>query len=157
MPPRDQRLSYTGDISPYSDATDSSYDRWALYEIPRSNNQGAASPTAPQDVMSHPRHSRYYLEDGTVVFLVCELPYLYSVVLTGKKHRYRVLYSKSTTIFSNVTLIFSGVSSVALKLKLDAQTQQLLCSLTSTKTSLLLYLISIIMGMSPCTHSILDQ
>jgi hypothetical protein len=141
MPPRDQQLPYTGDIS----------------ESARSNNQGTTSPTVPQDVMSHPRHSRYYLDDGTVVFLVCEVPCLYSVVLTRKKHRCRVLCSKSTTIFSNVTLIFSGVSSVALRLKLDAQTRQLLCSLTLTKRSSLLYLISIIMGMSPRAHSILVQ
>lgn len=85
MPSKDQQLPYTRDISLHSDATDSLYDRWTLCESARSNNQETISPTAPQDVMSHPRHSRYYLDDGTVVFLVCEVPCLYSVVLTGKK------------------------------------------------------------------------
>lgn len=154
MPPRDQQSPCTGDLSRHSDATDSSYDRC---EGPQSNNQGTASPTAPQDVIIYPRHSRYYLDDGTVVLLVCEIPCIYSNVLTENKHRCRVFCSKSTAIFSNVTLILSGMSSVALRLKLDAQTWQLLCSLTSTKRSSLLYLISIITGMSPCAHSILVQ
>ena len=132
MPPLPSNDEFTNQ-EPQNGTSSASLDVSILsFTESNSSYHSATNPTT-LPIEDYPRHSRYYLDDGNVTFLVCRssLCFWHCVDSTLLFVRWTVSFLKSIAIFSNVTRMFSDVCSTAPSLKLmGAQTRNLSSSPT---------------------------